>query len=88
MQAVYLSVDITMYTRNSLVKFRFGVSPLAVRRCSRYKTHAYMDTIRPLRRAAVENEVHFTLCCAAVKDLRQRASTLWLTVDNNNVPTA
>ena len=25
-----------------------------------------------LCRAAVENEVHFTLCCSALKDLRQR----------------
>ena len=29
----------------------------------RYKTHAYTDTIRPLCRAAVENEAYFTLCC-------------------------
>ena len=30
------------------------------------------QTICPLCRAAVENEVHFTLCCSALKDLRQR----------------
>ena len=70
-QAVYLSVDVNKYIRNSLIKFRFGVSPIVVHSL-RYKTHAYTDTICPLCRAAVENEVHFTLCCSALKDLRQR----------------
>ena len=65
-QAVYLSVDINKYIRNSLIKFRFGVSPIVVHSL-RYKTHAYTDTIWP-----VENEAHFTLCCSALKDLRQR----------------
>ena len=70
-QAVYLSVDVNKYIRNLLIKFRFGVSPIVVHSL-RYKTHAYTDTICPLCRAAVENEVHFTLCCSALKDLRQR----------------
>ena len=69
-QAVYLSVDVNKYIRNSLIKFRFGVSPTVVHSL-RYKTHAYTDTICPLCRAAVENEVHFTLF-SALKDLRQR----------------
>ena len=43
-QAVYLSVDITKYMRNSLIKFRFGVSPIAVHSL-RYKMHAYIDNI-------------------------------------------
>ena len=68
MQAAYLSVDVNKYIRNSLIKFRFGVSPIVVHSL-RYKTHAYTDTICPLCRAAVENEVHFTLCCSAVKEL-------------------
>ena len=29
-QAVHLSVDINKYIRNSLIKFRFGVSPVVV----------------------------------------------------------
>ena len=65
MQAVYLSVDINKYIRNSLIKFRFGVSPIVVHSL-RYKTHAYTNTICPLCRAAVENEVLFTLCCSAL----------------------
>ena len=71
MQAVYLSVDVNRYIKNSLIKFRFGVSPIAVHSL-RYKTHSYTDTICPLCRAAVENKAHFTLCCSALKDLRQR----------------
>ena len=71
MQAAYLSVDVNKYVRNSINKFRFGVSPIVVHSL-RYKTHAYTDTICPLCRAAVENEVHFTLCCSGLKDLRQR----------------
>ena len=73
-QAAYLSVDVNKHIRNSLIKFRFGVSPVVVHSL-RYKTHAYTDTICPLCRAAVENEVHFTLCCSALKDLRQRLIT-------------
>ena len=41
---VYLSVDITKYIRNSLIKFRFGISPIAVHSLQ-YKMHAYIDTI-------------------------------------------
>ena len=67
-QAVYLSADITKYIRNSLIKFRFGVSPIAVHSLQ-YKMHAYTC---PLCRAAVKNEVYFTLCCSALKDLCQR----------------
>ena len=70
-QAVYLSVDVNKYITNSLIKFRFGVSPIVVHSL-RYKTRANADTICPLCRAAFENEVHFTLCCSAVKDLCQR----------------
>ena len=70
-QAAYLSVDVNKYIRNSLIKFRFGVSPIVVHSLQ-HKAHAYTDTVCPLCRAAVENEVHFTLCCSALKDLRQR----------------
>ena len=55
----------------SLLSLEIIVSPIVVHSL-RYKTHAYTDTICPLCRAAVENEVHFTLCCSGLKDLRQR----------------
>ena len=42
-QAAYLSVDVNKYIRNSLIKFRFGVSPVVVHSL-RYKTHAYTVT--------------------------------------------
>ena len=57
-QATYPSVDVNKYIRNSLIKFRFGVSPIVIHSL-RYKTHAYTDTICPLCRATVENEVRF-----------------------------
>ena len=68
-QEVYLSVVINKYVKNALVKFRFGISSIAVHSL-RYKLHSYSDTICPLCRASVENEVHFTLCCSAPNDLR------------------
>ena len=55
-QATYLSVDVNKYIRNSLIKFRFGVSPIVVHSL-RYKTHAYTDTIFTAR------EVHLDLFC-------------------------
>ena len=70
-QKAYLSVDINKYVKNALVKFRFGISSIAVRSL-RYKLHLYSDTICPLCRASVESEVHFTLCCSALNDLRVR----------------
>ena len=70
-QKAYLSVDINKYVKNALVKFRFGISSIAVRSL-RYKLHLYSDTICPLCRASVESEVHFTRCCSVLNDLRER----------------
>ena len=70
-QKAYLSVDINKYVKNALVKFRFGISSIAVHSL-RYKLHSYSDTICLPCRAFVENEVHFTLCCSALNDLRER----------------
>ena len=70
-QEAYLSVDINKYVKNALVKIRFGVSSIAVHSLQ-YKLHSYSDTICPPCRASVENEVHFTLCCSALNDLRER----------------
>ena len=38
----------------------------------RYKIHTAEDTICPLCKDDVENEVHFSLCCTALDDLRER----------------
>ena len=70
-QEAYLSVDINKYVKNALVKFRFGISSIAVHSL-RYKLHSYSDTMCPLCRAFVENEVHFTRCCSVLNDLRER----------------
>ena len=82
-QAVYLSADIDKYIRNSLIKFKFGVSPIVIHSL-RYKTHAYTDTIRPLCRTAVENEVHFQLCCSTLKDLVKNLYPIHFTASQVN----
>ena len=43
-QEAYLSVDVNKYVKNALVKFRFGISSIAVHSL-RYKLHSYSDTI-------------------------------------------
>ena len=63
--------DINKYVKNAIVKYRFVISSIAVHSL-RYKLHSYSDTICPLCRASVENEVHFILCCSALNDLRER----------------
>ena len=69
-QEAYLSVDINKYVKNAFTKFRFGISSIAVHSIW-YKLHSYSETICPLCTASVENEVHFTLSCSAVNDLRE-----------------
>ena len=59
------------YKSNSLIKFSFGISLKAVHSLQ-CKTYAYIDTICPLCKAAVKNEVHFTLCCSPLNGLGQR----------------
>ena len=63
-QETYLSVDIRKNVKNAIIKFRIGISSITVH-FLRYTLHLYGDTIYRLCRAAVENEVHFTLCCSA-----------------------
>ena len=60
-RATYFPVDIRKYVKNALMKFRFGICSIAVYSLRR-KLHSYSDTIRPLCRASVENEEHFSLC--------------------------
>ena len=65
-QYIFQLILLSIIIRNSLIKFRFGINPIAVHSL-RYKTHAYIDTICPLCRAAVEDEAHFTLSCSALR---------------------
>ena len=58
---VYLSVDITKYIRNSLIKFRFGIIPIAVHSL-RYKMHAYIDTLV----VGLLSEIMCISCCVVL----------------------
>ena len=69
--AVYFSIDINTYVRNALIKFRFGISNIAIHALL-YKIHTSEDTECLLCKDAVENQVHFSLCCTALDDLSER----------------
>ena len=56
--AVYFSIDTNQYVRNALIKF----SSIAMH-ALRYRIHTSEDTVCPLCTEAVENKVHFSLCC-------------------------
>ena len=52
-----------------MTRFRFGVSDIKVHK-SRFKFYNVDDLKYPLCLSAVDNEVHFVLCCPAFDDLR------------------
>ena len=52
-----------------MTRFRFGVSDIKVH-ISRFKVYDVDDLKCPLCLSAVDNEVHFVLCCPAFDDLR------------------
>ena len=54
-----------------LIKFRYGNSNIAMH-ALRYKIQTFEDTVCPLCKEAVENEVHFSLCCTVFDDIRER----------------
>ena len=65
----HIMLNLNRYIRYTLSRFRFGVSHIKVHR-SRFKLYN-MDKLKcPLCLSAVENEVHFVLCCPAFDDLR------------------
>ena len=53
----------------TMTRFRFGVSDIKVHK-SRFKVYNVDDLKCPLCLSAVDNEVHFVLCCPAFDDLR------------------
>ena len=62
-------LNLNRYIRYTLARFRFGVSDIKVHR-SRFKLYNVDELKCPLCLSAVENEVHFVLCCPAFDDLR------------------
>ena len=75
-QAAYLSVDVNKYIRNSLIKFRFGVSPIVVHSL-RYKTHAYTDLYLINFTAS---QVHLDLFCYYQHTFRSSAPSAGQTI--------
>ena len=65
----YIMLNLNRYIRYTLTRFRFGVSDIKVHR-SRFKLYNVDELKCPLCLTAVENEVHFVLCCPAFEDLR------------------
>ena len=65
----YIMLNLNRYIRYTLTRFRFGVSDIKVHR-SRFKLYNVDELKCPLCLSAVENEVHFVLCCPAFEGLR------------------
>ena len=65
----YIMLNLNRYIRYTLTRFRFGVSDIKVHR-SKFKLYNVDELKCPLCLLAVENEVHFVLCCPAFEDLR------------------
>ena len=61
-------LNLNRYIRYALTRFRVEVSDIKVHR-SRFKLHIADEFKCPLCLSAVDNEVHFVLCCPAFDDL-------------------
>ena len=66
---LYLMLNLNRRIRYTMTRFRFGVSDIKVHK-SRFKFYNVDDLECPLCLSAVDNEVHFVLCCPAFDDLR------------------
>eukprot|EP00745_Piridium_sociabile_P006919 TRINITY_DN14433_c0_g1_i2.p1 TRINITY_DN14433_c0_g1~~TRINITY_DN14433_c0_g1_i2.p1 ORF type:complete len:494 (+),score=25.16 TRINITY_DN14433_c0_g1_i2:66-1484(+) len=66
----YLILDMNRHLKFVTTRFRLGISELAVHRY-RYKKSNDSDFICPLCKESQENEVHFVLCCPALKNIRE-----------------
>ena len=67
----YVSLDMDRYLKRMVTMFRFGISDLFVHQY-RYRNHNESDLTCPLCKSAIENEVHFVLCCPALSNLRKQ----------------
>ena len=67
----YFMLNLNRYIRYTLTRFRFGVSDIKVHR-SRFKVNNVDDLKCPLCLSAVDNEVHFVVCCPAFEGLRYK----------------
>ena len=67
----YLLLDISKFIKGALTRLRFGISDIATH-SSRYSRTVDSDLLCPLCKTALENEVHFVLCCPVLSDLREQ----------------
>ena len=71
LQETYLSVDLSSSVRQTLIKFRFGVSDIAVH-ALRYNADKCRTQLCLLCGKSVDNEVHFVFKCPMFQDLRAK----------------
>ena len=64
---LYLMLNLNKRIRYTMTRFRFGVSDIKVHK-SRFKFYNVDELKCPLCLSAVDNEVHFVLCCPALDD--------------------
>ena len=62
-------LNLNRYIRYALTRFRFGVSDIKMHRL-RFKLYNVDELKCPLCLSAVDNDVHFVLCCPAFEDIR------------------
>ena len=65
----YLKVNMNVYVRKSLTKFRFGVSGISVHSL-RFRRIDVCELVCPLCKTDKEDEIHFMFLCPAYDDLR------------------
>ena len=67
-----MMLNLNRYIRYALTRFRFGVSDMKYIKMhrSRFKLHNVDELKCPLCFSALDNEIHFVLCCPAFDDLR------------------
>ena len=66
---MYLSIPVNKFILKYLIKFRLGISCLAVH-SNRYKNVHRNHLLCRLCGLAIEDEIHLILCCPALSDLR------------------
>ena len=67
----YLFLDLNRYIKGALTRFRFGISDLSVHSL-RYRSYDVRQLTCPMCKEAMENEIHFVLCCPVLDDIRRQ----------------
>ena len=67
----YLTLNMDRHLLNTLVRFRLGVSALFTH-YYRYRNVGDNDLLCPLCKESEEDEMHFVLCCPALREIRDK----------------